>query len=84
MREKIVRVLRIISYSLAAFGAAWFGEPLENVAALSATCVPVQHYLRREHVCERGGGKRAHYKSGQKDECKNPAVGYPACLRLDY
>ncbi len=58
MRERIVRVLRIISYSLAAFGAAWFGQTFENVTALSAARVAVFRFARREHVREHAGNKR--------------------------
>ena len=70
MREKIVRVLRIISYSLAAFGAAWFGQTLENVAALSAAGVAVFHFPRREYVYKYGSGSGASKEStGEDGQC---------------
>ena len=78
MRERIVRVLRIISYSLAAFGAAWFGQPFENVATLSAARVPVQYSLRREHVCNHGGDNRAGQEPGDNEERRDPTLRHRA------
>jgi len=67
MRERIVRVLRSISYSFAALGAARLSQTFENVATFPATRVAVVHFPRREHVREHSGDRRTNDVEGKAE-----------------
>ena len=80
-----------MSYSLATFGAAWFGQSFEDVATRTATCLAIQSILRREQVCKhcgesRGGKDHNEAKEGKQSFGRpySPPNEHVPCNRYDH